>query len=254
MKIAISGTANTGKTTLIKDFLDVYQKFKTPEKTYRDIIVENKLEHSSNTTKNTQAAICDFIYNEITTNKDEFVVYDRCLLDNLIYTIMGLVNGNETVDDIDWLKECHKKCIDSMRKIDIIFWVPFSTAIPIEEDSLRDTSIEFITSVNSFFESVYNSFVTSNDEKSQKILSNFFDLNDMPPIIKLESTSRIGRLTEIGHYIDPETCRAVAPQGIDEILSSVDDENLKKLIEEQQKLTEQKQKNSAIISDNTKLV
>ena len=194
------------------------------------------------------------MYNEITTNKDEFVVYDRCLLDNLIYTILGLVNGNETIDDIVWLKECHKKCIDSMRKIDIIYWLPFSTGIPIEEDVLRDTDIRFIMSANSFFESIFNSFITSNDEKSQKILSNFFDLNDMPPIIRIESPSRIGRLTEIGNYIDPETCRAVAPQGIDEILSSADDENLKKLIEEQQKLTDQKQKNSAIISDSSKLV
>jgi cytidylate kinase len=54
MRIAISGTACQGKTTLLKDFLEQWESYKTTKKTYRDIIKENKLDHSSETNKKTQ--------------------------------------------------------------------------------------------------------------------------------------------------------------------------------------------------------
>ena len=54
MRIAISGTACQGKTTLITDFLEQWPTYKTPKKTYRDIIKDNNLDHSSKTNKKTQ--------------------------------------------------------------------------------------------------------------------------------------------------------------------------------------------------------
>ena len=60
MRIAISGTACQGKSTLVKDFLDQWSSYTTPKKTYRDIIAENNLEHSSKTNKETQRKILDF--------------------------------------------------------------------------------------------------------------------------------------------------------------------------------------------------
>ena len=46
MRIAISGTACQGKTTLITDFLEQWPNYKTPKKTYRYVIKENKIYHS----------------------------------------------------------------------------------------------------------------------------------------------------------------------------------------------------------------
>jgi GTPase SAR1 family protein len=43
MKIAISGTANSGKTTLLKDFLNTWPNYVTPIKTYRDLLKERNL-------------------------------------------------------------------------------------------------------------------------------------------------------------------------------------------------------------------
>ena len=57
MKIAFAGAHNTGKSTLIKSFLQKWQMYKTPSKTYRDIIKEKDLKHSSNTTAETQLLI-----------------------------------------------------------------------------------------------------------------------------------------------------------------------------------------------------
>ena len=57
MRIAISGTACQGKSTLISDFLEKWPNYTTSKKTYRDIISEQGLEHSSLTNKDTQWAI-----------------------------------------------------------------------------------------------------------------------------------------------------------------------------------------------------
>ena len=62
MRIAISGTANVGKTTLIKDFLKEWPDYTTPESTYRDLLPEEG--HSKDTTKETQEKILNFIERE----------------------------------------------------------------------------------------------------------------------------------------------------------------------------------------------
>ena len=43
MRIAISGTACQGKTTLIKDFLEQWPSYTTPKKTYKDYKSQNFL-------------------------------------------------------------------------------------------------------------------------------------------------------------------------------------------------------------------
>lgn len=40
MRISVTGTACQGKSTFIKDFIEYFPKYSTPEKTYRDMIKE----------------------------------------------------------------------------------------------------------------------------------------------------------------------------------------------------------------------
>ena len=88
MRIAISGTACQGKSTLIKDFLDQWPMYTTPTKTYRDVIVEKSLSHSSVTNKDTQWEILNFMIDELQkTSKGDKIIFDRCPLDNIIYSI-----------------------------------------------------------------------------------------------------------------------------------------------------------------------
>ena len=47
MRIAFSGTGNSGKSTLLKSFIYTWKNYITPEETYRDIITEENLQHSS---------------------------------------------------------------------------------------------------------------------------------------------------------------------------------------------------------------
>ena len=85
MRIAFSGAQNTGKTTLIRDFLTCWPQYKTLDKSYRDVIKENGLTHSSKTTQETQKLIRDWMYGEIKKNKSgDKIVYDSFLLYNLV--------------------------------------------------------------------------------------------------------------------------------------------------------------------------
>ena len=88
MRIAFSGTGNSGKSTMVKSFLHTWKQYEAPEKTYRDILKEEDLTHSTETNTETQNKILDFMVDQVASyDKDSKVIYDRCPLDNLAYTI-----------------------------------------------------------------------------------------------------------------------------------------------------------------------
>ena len=84
MRIAFSGTGNSGKSETIKSFLYTWKQYKQPEKTYRDILEEEKLDHSTKTSKDTQIKILKSLIEQVEGyTVDDFVVHDRCPLDNI---------------------------------------------------------------------------------------------------------------------------------------------------------------------------
>ena len=106
MRIAISGTSNTGKTTLIKSFLEKWSTYETPKKTYRDIIVKEKLEHSSKSSTKTQDKIIEFMLDQVkdkTKTVDDNIIYDRCPLDALAYSMWCNSKGYDGFDN-DYIK------------------------------------------------------------------------------------------------------------------------------------------------------
>ena len=78
MRIAFSGTGNSGKSTLVKSVLYTWKTYTTPKKTYRDLIKEEELTHSSNTTLDTQDKILNFMIDQVqgSTLSDQ-IVYDK---------------------------------------------------------------------------------------------------------------------------------------------------------------------------------
>ncbi len=76
MRIAFSGTGNSGKSTMVKSFLHTWKQYETPEKTYRDILEEEDLTHSTETTTETQNKILDFMVDQVMGyGKDDKVVF-----------------------------------------------------------------------------------------------------------------------------------------------------------------------------------
>ena len=99
MRIAISGTSNQGKSTLIRDFLLEWPTYKFVGNNYRELIDKEKIPHSKSTTKESQWKILNCILDEMQkyTSKDN-VIFDRCTLDNLVYSLWSFDKQTSNID------------------------------------------------------------------------------------------------------------------------------------------------------------
>lgn len=196
MKIAISGCANTGKSTLVDAFLKRYPMYWTPTDTYRDVIRNNNLKHSSNTNEETQLMILDWMMNTLKENKNrQHCLYDRCPWDNLAYTLYGnskgLISDEVTAASISLVRE-------AMKDIDIIFWLEYNPNIKIVEDGLRDANKDYIIETNSIFEDLFEQYMENLE------IDIFYPKEDCPAIICIDDsfTTVDDKLMLIGEFID----------------------------------------------------
>lgn len=147
MKVAVIGPQNTGKSTFVTDFIGAFPQFSTPTESYRDVIKKNNLSINQLTGTASQTLIRDFIYQQVESAPDN-TVFDRCLIDNYIYTWYAYTQGN--VEET-FLKETERMMRESVAHIDLFLFIPTALSIPIVEDSLRDTNAAYIDSVNRMF-------------------------------------------------------------------------------------------------------
>ena len=197
MRIAFSGTGNSGKTTLIKSFLYTWKNYTTPEKTYRDIIKEEGLDHSSKTTIDTQDKILNFMIDQVqgTTLSDK-VVYDRCPLDNIAYSMWCHDKKVEGFTK-DFVSDQIKLMRESMRSLDIIFLCRFDEKQKIVDDGFRDTNLQFIKEIDNIFYSLYRSH---NEDPEGDI---FFPKGDSPCLIELPNNPQ-ARIDLVAEYVAPD--------------------------------------------------
>ena len=168
MRIAFSGTANSGKSTMVKSFLHTWSNYKTPEETYRDKLNEKKLEHSSKTTPETQTLILDFLVDQI-QGKDlkDKIVYDRCPLDAVAYTMWA--NGKEMEGFTDeFVEKQITMSREALRSLDIIFMTRFNEKFGVVDDGTRDVDLKFINEMDNIFYTLYAIYDTG---RCQCILS-----------------------------------------------------------------------------------
>lgn len=194
MRIAISGASNSGKTTLINAFLRRWPMYGTPMKSYRELIKEHELNHSSKTSEETQLLILDSMMKIQEQYKStDNVILDRCTWDNLAYTLVA--NSYEQVSDevtaasISFVKE-------SMKNIDIIFWLEYDSDIKILDNGIRDSNLDYIKEVNGVFSQLYDHY---SDNLEADI---FYPKEDCPAIIPLEGKTVDDRLFYISQFID----------------------------------------------------
>jgi len=197
MRIAFSGTGNSGKSTLLKSFLYTWNNYSTPEKTYRDVIQEKNLDHSSKTTTKTQKEILNFMVDELQlSDKDSKLAYDRCPLDNIVYSMWchskdkkGFTKKFVTTQ-INIMKE-------SMRHLDVIFLCRFDEKQAIKDDGFRDTDKTFINEIDNIFYSLYRQYTEYPEADI------FFAQGDAPCIIELPNEAQ-ERIDLIAEYVTPE--------------------------------------------------
>ena len=237
MRIAISGTGNSGKTTLVKSFLYTWTNYITPEKTYRDVIEEKNLQHSSNTTTETQSEILNFMIDQLQGhNREDNVIYDRCPLDNIAYSMWCNEKGvkgftkKHVSAQIDLMRE-------SMRHLDVIFLCRFDSNQAVKDDGFRDTDKDFITEVDNIFYSLYRQY-TEHPEADI-----FFPKGDSPCIIELPHPAQ-ERIDLISEYVTPD---GGAYGDEDSIFNSNNLAELEALVREQQGALDKEQKEEELM-------
>lgn len=156
-KIAISGTANQGKTTLIKDILAEWPKFIQPEKTYRELVKEKGLQINKVGNKESQKAILDFMVEQLKHNYgNKTVLFDRSPWDNLIYTLWLYDKGISDIDE-DFVRYSIAQVKESFKYLDCTFFIPLTKhhKIEIVPDGKREIDPVYIEEIDTLFKATY---------------------------------------------------------------------------------------------------
>ena len=196
MRIGISGCSNSGKSTLVNAFKNRWPMYKFPLKTYRDILKEGNLSHSLDSNDETQLTILNWMMSEQKNYpKGSKVIYDRCPWDNLAYTLqgnaLGYISDETTAATISFVKE-------SMKDIDIIFWLRHNPAIKIVADDLRETNLDYIKQTDQIFQGLFDQYMENLEQDV------FYPKEDCPAIVCVDEhfASIDDRLMFIGEFID----------------------------------------------------
>ena len=195
MRIAVSGSGRTGKTTFIRDFIKEWPSYKTPEKTYRTSIEGNK--HSQKTNGKVQWKLLNELSDQVMGYaRTDNVIHDRCPLDNLVYTLWGYDKGNKGCDS-NLVERTISIVKESMRFVDIIFFIgtsPINKIILRETDTQKD--LKYLEEIDVIFKEIYNRYRSDG-------CHTFFPKDDSPALIDLHGTPE-ERIALAKLYLTPE--------------------------------------------------
>lgn len=195
MKICVTAAQGLGKTTYIQDFLKEWPMYKTPEKTYRDTIKEKGLVINEEGTEESQKIILDVLVDQaIEYSKDDNVILDRCVLDNLAYT--SWLNLNGKVSD-EFLEDTRLIVQETLKLYDILLFFPISkfNDIPLENDGLRSVDPKYREEIDMLFKVFQQSYLKGDGR--------VFPTTDCPAMIELYG-NRVERIKLTSLYITPE--------------------------------------------------
>jgi GTPase SAR1 family protein len=177
MKIAVIGTQNTGKTTYINDFLKKWSMYKTPDKSYRDLIKNKNLPHSKEGTEESQTEILNCLVDQaIEFSKDENIILDRCVLDVLAYSTWLCLNNKVSDKFLDQQRIIVR---ETLKLYDILFFIPLTKAVKIEIEDNGKREIDPI-----YREEIDNIFKVF-QESYHKGDGRVFPKDDTPAIIEI---------------------------------------------------------------------
>lgn len=184
MKIAVCGSQNTGKSTFVNDFIKRWPMYRKPEKSYRDFIVDKNLKLNQEGDENSQKLILNALIDQAMAyprDKDTFLIYDRCPLDNLAYTFWLSYYKPEEMSQ-KFLQTTIDLVKNSLKFFDIIFFTPITSHSPIpplskENNQYRSLDENFRLEINNILNGFYNSY-SKNDGR-------VFPVEDSPAFIEI---------------------------------------------------------------------
>ncbi len=194
MKIAFIGAQNSGKSTLVEEFIKEWPMYKKPEKTYRDIIKDKDLKLNKEGDKRSQKAILDALIEEAQTactSEEKFLVFDRCVIDNMAYTLWHYAKGTEGFTE-EFVIDSKTLAALSLKYFDVVFYVPVRYEIQLAARENRDIDPVFVDEIDNIYRAMVESY--------EKSTGAFFPLEDCPAVIPLEGPPDM-RLQQIKLYI-----------------------------------------------------
>jgi hypothetical protein len=196
MKIAIFGPQNSGKSTLIEEFLKEWPMYKKPARTYRDIIKEKNLPLNKQGTKESQKEILNALVDEAqfaATSNDTHVIFDRCVVDNIAYTLWHYAKDTAGFST-EFVIDSKTIAAFALKHFDILFYIPARKEIPIISREGRETDEIFREEIDNIIDSLVVSY--------EKNTGAFFPSEDCPAVIRLDGPPDM-RLPQIRLYIKP---------------------------------------------------
>lgn len=145
MRIAISGAQGTGKTTLLNKLneLEGLKDYEFKREITR-ILREQGYKINEEGDDNTQLKMIGIHLKNIDVRN---AVYDRCILDVLVYTHYLFMNGNCKLSTLDTILDIVK---DNISKYDVIFYI--EPEFDIENDNVRSTNVKFRDDIVKIFQ------------------------------------------------------------------------------------------------------
>lgn len=177
MKIATIGTHSTGKSTYVQDFLKNWSMYETPKESYRDLIKDNKITHSKEGTEESQKQILNYLVDQaIESSKKDFVILDRCIVDNLAYSSWLNLQGKVSDKFVD---ETRIICRETLKMFDIVFFFPLTKVaeVPLENNELRDTDPVYREEIDNIFKVFQQSYMRGDGR--------IFPTSDSPALIEI---------------------------------------------------------------------
>ena len=232
MRIAFSGAACTGKTTTLNSFLQKWPNYKLIQSDYRNIVKKTK-KHSKSATSKSQKEILDILIKESApfTAHDK-VCYDRCPLDNLVYSLWAHGSGKKGFSE-KFMSETIESVKESMRNLDLILIFSRDLMPPVvEKDGTRETDPVFVKETDNIFKAI------AKQAQADIARSPFFPKDDSPGVIEIHGTTE-ERLAQIALYVTPEG----TAYGEEQSVFNMDELNkMYSILEEQKDLLSEEQK------------
>ena len=234
MRIAFSGTSCSGKSTTIQHFLQKWPTYSLVKSDYRKLVKKKK--HSKNTTPKLQKEILDILC----TESDKFtahekVIYDRCPLDNLVYTMWcygkGMKGFTEKV-----MEYTLYKVRQSMQNFDVIFLCTRDLMPPIQNNGIREIDADYVNEIDNIFKAILSKY-----KKGVETLP-FFEKDNAPAIIDIHGEP-FERIAQIAMYVTEDG----DAYGEDQSLIDINEiAEMNKLLREQKEATAQEKKSIII--------
>lgn len=157
MRIMVSGTHSVGKSTFVKDFLAAHPEYTLEDEPYRALCDFHDIKFGKDAT-----CFCNSLqlyYNISRTKqyvKGDNVIFDRCPVDYIPYSIYPARYGQSDINDA-YVEQLIKPVREALAFVDLLVFVPITDKhlVEIEDDGIRLIDPSYRAEVDQSFKDIY---------------------------------------------------------------------------------------------------